>query len=343
MDEYWRKFKYPSAYKLYKIMRKAGREVTLSDVDEFVRSQSTHQLHTKTRHNIQGHILAFSKNSLWFADLLDLQNFSRGNKGYRYILLCIDVFTRMGYAQPLRAKSQVKVKEGLASILSHVKTPISLIITDSGKEFLNRDVHDLLKEYNIIHDTVEVGDHHALGIIDRFSRTIKEMIFKDFTEHNTTVWFEKLQEYMTAYNNSPHRGILNLIPEEAQLPQNESKIYDLNIEKEDDLIQDIFNIGDTVRKRLKRPMFTKGYKQIWSSRVYTIESIDGVRAQLTNAEVIKLNDLQKVPNSNGMSEAGEAEEVTEVTRNEKTSKLEKAIKREGLDNKNIIQRHRRQG
>jgi hypothetical protein len=249
----------------------------------------------------------------------------------------------MGYAQPLRAKSQAKVKEGLASILSHVKTPISLIITDSGKEFLNRDVHDLLKEYNIVHDTVEVGDHHALGIIDRFSRTIKEMIFKDFTEHNTTVWFEKLQEYMTAYNNSPHRGILNLTPEEAQLPQNESKIYDLNIEKEDDLIQDIFNVGDTVRKRLKRPMFTKGYKQIWSSRVYTIESIDGVRAQLTNAEVIKLNDLQKVPNSNSVSEAGEAEEVTEVTRSEKTSKLEKAIKREGLDNKNIIQRHRRQG
>ena len=59
-------------------------------------------------------------------------------------------------------------------------------------------------------------------------------------------------------------------------------------------MQNIFKVGDTVRKRLKKPSFTKGYKQIWSSRVYLIESIDGVRATLTNADVIKLKEFQKV-------------------------------------------------
>ena len=94
MEEYWRKFKYPSAYKLYQIMKKEGNTVTLSEVDKFVSSKRTHQLHKKTRHNIQDHIVAFTKNGLWFADLLDMQNFSRQNKGFKYILLCIDVFTR---------------------------------------------------------------------------------------------------------------------------------------------------------------------------------------------------------------------------------------------------------
>ena len=80
MDEYWRKFKYPSAYKLYQIMKMAGHNVSLSDVDEFVSSKRTHQLHKKTMHNIQGHMIAFAKNGLWFADLLDMQKFSRQNK-----------------------------------------------------------------------------------------------------------------------------------------------------------------------------------------------------------------------------------------------------------------------
>ena len=82
-----------------------------------------------------------------------------------------------------------------------------LTITDSGKEFLNRDVQDLFKQLKIRHATVEVGDHNALDIIDRFSRTIK-----DFTENNNVIWHDKLPDYMHAYNNSPHKGIFNLRP-----------------------------------------------------------------------------------------------------------------------------------
>ena len=79
--------------------------------------------------------------------------------------------------------------------------------------------------------------------------------------------------------------------------------------------QNIFQIGNTVRKSLKRPLFTKVYKQIWSNRVYIIESIYGVRATLGNKEVVKLNDLQKV-----FAQEGEGGGVNEV------QKVEKAIK-----------------
>ena len=78
-----------------------------------------------------------------------------------------------------------------------------LIITDSGKKFLNRDVQDLFKQLKIRHATVEVGDHNALGVIDRFSRTLKEQIFKDFTENNNVIWHNKLLDYMHAYKQFP--------------------------------------------------------------------------------------------------------------------------------------------
>ena len=99
---------------------------------------------------------------------------------------------------------------------------------------------------------------------------------------------------MQAYNNSPHRGILNLTPAEVLSDQHQEDLFNINLEKEEDFKQTVFQIGSTVRKRLKRPLFTNGYKQIWYNRVYMIEAIDGVRATLGNKEVVKLNDLQKV-------------------------------------------------
>ena len=102
---------------------------------------------------------------------------------------------------------------------------------------------------------------------------------------------DKFPDYMHVYNNSPHKGILNLSPEEAKSEEHQQDLFNLNLEKDDDLKQNIFQIGNTVRKRLKKPLFAKGYKQIWSSRVYIIESFDGVRATLSNEEIIKLNDF----------------------------------------------------
>ena len=101
-----------------------------------------------------------------------------------------------------------------------------------------------------------------MGIIDSFSRTIKEQILKDFTENNNVIWHDKLPDCMYAYNNSPSKGILNLSPKEAQSEQHQKDLFNLNMEMDDDLKQNIFQMGNIVRKRLKRPLFTKGYKQI---------------------------------------------------------------------------------
>ena len=100
-----------------------------------------------------------------------MQNFSRQNKWFKYIL-CIDVFTRRGYAQSLKSKSKSSVRDGFDAIFQKLNIQVRLIISDSGKEFLNRDVQDLFKQLKIRHATVEVGNHNSLGIIDRLSRTI---------------------------------------------------------------------------------------------------------------------------------------------------------------------------
>ena len=333
LEETWRKHGYPSAYKLFLILRKKDPSVRLDFVDEFVRAQKAHQLHKKTRHSIQGHIVAYCKDCLWFADLLDMSNYSRQNKGFHWILLCVDTFTRKAYAEALKRKTKIAVKEGFEAIMERLdKVGIQLLVTDSGSEFLNKPVQDLLKELKIEHRTVEVGDHFALGIIDRLSRTVKEMIFQDFTERGSVVWHDRLQQYMDAYNSNPHRGIDNLSPDEAASGNHDETLLQLNVEKTE-IPTGKFAVADTVRKRLKRPTWRKGYKQIWSDRVYEIEEIDGVRAKLKgDDDRTRLDNLQVVPSG---SPSDESDVVGAV---ESAHRVEQTIKhREGLDPANVLE------
>ena len=328
MNEAWVKHNYPSAMRFYKILKRKNPDIIFNDVDEFIRSQKTFQLHKKQTSKIQGHIIAFHENALWFMDLLDMSNYSRQNHGYKWILLCIDTFTRKAYATALKNKSKFEVKNGFERIYTN-EMNIKLIITDSGNEFLNDSVQELLKKLKIKHDTVEIGDHNALGLIDRLSRTIKEIIFKDFTERDTVKWVDRLQSYISAYNNAPHRGILNYAPNEVNANKND--ILNLNLKKSMP-IEHNFHSGDSVRKKLARPIFKKGYKQIWSNRVFAIDTIDGIHAILNNGEKVRLDDLQKVIQLKEDNESTNA-----VEKADREANIRKNLQKEGIDEQNIIE------
>ena len=64
-----------------------------------------------------------------------------------------------------------------------------------------------MKQNNIDINYVEVGDHHKLGIIDRFVRTLRDRINKYLEMHNTTKYIDVLPEIIKGYNNSYHSGI----------------------------------------------------------------------------------------------------------------------------------------
>jgi len=42
-------------------------------------------------------------------------------------------------------------------------------------------------------------------------------------------------------------------------------------------------------------MFTKGYKQIWSSDAHELKKVQGVNGVLDDGQIVKLNDLQVIP------------------------------------------------
>ena len=53
---------------------------------------------------------------IWAADLVDMQQFSKWNKGYKYLLMVIDVFSKWSWIVPLKDKKGETVNKAIQTI-----------------------------------------------------------------------------------------------------------------------------------------------------------------------------------------------------------------------------------
>ena len=147
-------------------------------------------------------------NDLWQMDLMEMIPYSKINKGFKYILTCIDVFSRVGSAVAVKSKSAIDMLSAI-KLLFKDNVPANLQ-TDAGKEFYNSKVKDLLKSSNVNHYSVYTPNKAA--VVERFNRTIRDKLKRYFVASGRKVWYLVLPKVITSYNNSPHRGLNGLRP-----------------------------------------------------------------------------------------------------------------------------------
>jgi len=148
---------------------------------------------------------------IWAADLVDMQAFSKFNRGTRYLLTVIDVFSKFGWMLPLKDKTGVSVAKALKE--KKQRKPENLW-TDKGKEFYNKHVRDLGVEL------YSTENEEKSSVTERWNRTMKEKMFKYFTANNTNKYIDVLGEFVDKYNNTWHSSI-NMTPVEASKKENE--------------------------------------------------------------------------------------------------------------------------
>jgi hypothetical protein len=130
---------------------------------------------------------------------------------------------------------------------------------------------------------------------------------------------------------SPHEALEDLTPQEASEERYKSFIQDLN-KKKNVITNHYFKEGQTVRKKLAKPTFTKGYKQIWSSGVHELSKVQGVNGILDDGQVVKLNDLQVIPKPQDQIATSDEPKVNKV---ERQAKIDKVLKSVGIDQINV--------
>ena len=130
----------------------------------------------KRKNYLRRKIIVNHINEIFAADLVEMQKFVRLNKGYRYLLTCIDIFSKFAWVIRLKDKKGINVKNALEKIFKQRKC--KYLWTDRGKEFYNKQVQDLLKENDIkLYSTY--NSEIKSSVIERFNRTFKNMMYKN--------------------------------------------------------------------------------------------------------------------------------------------------------------------
>ena len=129
-------------------------------------------------------------------------------------------------------------------------------------------------------------------VIERFNRSLRELMMKSFVQNNNTVWYNILPELIKTYNNRYHHTIkmkpIDVNKSNEKYIKNKFYTYDVTnkIPK--------FKINDLVRISLKRrEIFDKSSGNIkWSEelfKIYRINKSNVITYQLKgmNDEIIK--------------------------------------------------------
>ena len=190
----------------------------------------------------------------WQADLVEMIPYARDNKGYRYLLTIIDIFSKYAWAIPVKRKTGKDVSEAMKSVLVKGRVPKNLQ-TDRGKEFYNADFQKLMSRYKI--KLYSIYSNLKAAICERFNHTLKNAMWKKFSLRGNYKWLDILHDLLTAYNNCKLRTIGEK-PKDITTSNVAAILLKLT-HKLNKKIRPKFNVGDKVRVSKAKAIFEKGY------------------------------------------------------------------------------------
>jgi len=222
-------------------------------------------------------------------DLLDISDskISRQNKGYKWILLFVDIFSRRIWTYALKDKSAESVSSVLDTHFQSKENRCSKIWADRDKSFLAKKSMDVLKKFNI-------GLYHTSSYLksvfaERYIKEIKNKIFRIFTQHNNKKWLEFLPDITHSINNTVN-------------PTTKFRPLDVSLENADQVWHNIYSahvdakrkapeykIGQLVRMTKLKNVFAKGYKSGWTDEIFKIFAIEN-----TNPYTYRIQDMSGV-------------------------------------------------
>ena len=178
------------------------------------------------------------------------------NKGFRFLLCIIDIFSKYAWAVPLKDKKGISIVNAFRKILkepdrSEAKSKEcrpNKIWVDKGSEFYNISFKKWLKDNDI--EMYSTNNEGKSVIAERFIRTLKNKIYKYMTSISKNVYIDKLDDIVDEYNNTYHKTI-KMKPVDIK-----DNAY-IDFEKEVNDKDPKFKVGDYVRISKYKDIFAK--------------------------------------------------------------------------------------
>ena len=199
-----------------------------------------------------------------------MTQYSKMNRGYTYIFSNIDIFSKIAYAYPIKSKKIQEIKACFEKIFK--KNKPKFIWSDKEPAFLSKEMQQFFKDNSV--KIYHTNSHLKSIVIERFNRSLRELMMKEFVKNNNTVYYNILPKLIKIYNNR-YNSTIKMKP--AEVNKNNEKYIKENIytyNKTSKIPK--FKIGDLVRISLKRrDIFDKASSNIkWAEELFKIHSIN---------------------------------------------------------------------
>ena len=204
------------------------------------------------------------KDNIWGVDLADMQSLRRKNKGIKYLLCAIDLYSKYAFVIPLKNKKGISIVNAFNKIIKQSNRKPNKIWVDQGGEFYNNVFEKWLSDNDInIYSTYNEGKS---VVAERFIRTLKNKLYKHMTATGKNVYYNVLDDVVDKYNNTKHSTII-MKPIDVK---NNKRVYIDEHNEEDSK----FKVGDRVRISRYKNIFAKRHAPNWSSEIFIVNKIN---------------------------------------------------------------------
>ena len=221
------------------------------------------------------------KDNIWGVDLADMQSLSRKNKGIKYLLCAIDLYSKYAFVIPLKDKKGISIVNAFNKIIKQSNRKPNKIWVDQGGEFYNNVFEKWLSDNDInMYSTYNEGKS---VVAERFIRTLKNKLYKHMTATGKNVYYDVLDDVVNKYNNTKHSTI-KMKPIDVK---NNKKVYvDEHNEKDSR-----FKVGGRVRISRYKNIFTKGYTPNWSKEIFIVDKINDTVPYTYNLKNLNVEEI----------------------------------------------------
>ena len=204
------------------------------------------------------------KDNIWGVDLVDMQPLSRKNKGIKYLLCAIDLFSKYAFVISLRDKKGISIVNAFNKIIKQSNRKPNKIWVDEGGEFYNNVFKKWLSDNDII--MYSKYNEGKSVVAERFIRTLKNKLYKHRTATGKNVYYDVLDDVVNKYNHTKHNTI-KMKPIDVK---NNKRVYTDEHNEKDSR----FKVGDRVRISKFKNIFAKGYTPNWSTEIFIVDKVN---------------------------------------------------------------------
>ena len=260
-----------------RIFQHYNGKLSLKQIEKWLQELDVYSLHKIPKApKPRNPIFTYKAHDRWEIDLMDVASLAQSNDNTKFLLSCVDSFSRFGFLRPLLNKSSKAVLAQLKSIVQEAQAAPRYLVADQGLEINNKLMRQYLSQIGTTLQNNLNLSHSP--ICERFNRTIKRILYQYLTHHRTDRYLDVLPQIQATYNSRVHR-IIGMTPMEATKEANQ---YTLRNRQEQRFMKFFpkqspkFKPGMLVRVSKTKGLFSRGFTPRFQQEIFRIKDISNM-------------------------------------------------------------------